>query len=197
MPIRSVAALLALAVLAALPPGTVRAEAERWTVDSGTSRVGFDAFHAWGNFSGASESPSGEIELDVTDLKKPVTGGLTVLAASFRTGKASRDKDLRRNLESERHPQINYRIDKVESSFASVAENSDVLLTIHGVLTMRGTGRPVTFMGRVRLKDGGLWARGESRLRPADFGVAPLRSWLVAMKEYVLVTFDLRLSKSK
>jgi polyisoprenoid-binding protein YceI len=197
MPSRAAVALLVLAALAGLSPGATSAETERWTVESGKSRFGFDAFHAWGNFSGASESPTGEIELDVTDLKKPVAGGLTVPVASFRTGKAGRDKDLRRNLDGERHPQVSYRIDKVESSFTSVAENSDVLLTIHGVLTMRGTERPATFMGRVRLRDGALWARGESRIRPLDFGVPPLRSWLIAMKEYVLVTFDLSLSKPK
>jgi polyisoprenoid-binding protein YceI len=197
MPTRLAAAMLVLVVLAALPAGPARAETERWTVETAKSRVGFDAVHAWGNFSGASDAPTGEIELDVRDLKKPVKGGLSVPVNSFRTGKSGRDKDLRRNLDEERHPQITYRIDKVESSFGSVAENSDVLLTIHGVLTMRGTGRPVTFMGRVRLRDGMLWTRGESRIRPADFGVPPLRTWLIAMNEYVLATFDLTLSKTK
>lgn len=191
------AALLALASLAALPAAEARAETERWIIETAKSRVGFDAFHAWGNFSGANESPTGEIELDVEDLKKPVKGELKAAVAGFRTGQAGRDKDLRRNLDGERQPEITYRIEKVESSFASVTQNSDVLLTIHGVLTMRGTERPATFMGRVRLRDGTLWARGESRIRPADFGVPPLRSWLIATREYVLATFDLALSKSK
>jgi len=194
---RAAPGLLTLAMLGALLTGPVQAETERWAVVSDKSRVGFDAFHAWGNFSGYSDRPTGEIELDVEDLKKPVKGTLNVPVASLRTGQAGRDKDLRRNLEGERHPEISYRIDKVESSFASVTQNSDVLLTIHGVLTMRGTERPVTFMGRVRLREGTLWARGESRIRPADFGIPPLRSWLIAMKEYVLATFDLALSKSR
>ena len=184
-------------ILGALLAGPAHAETERWIVESGKSRVGFDAFHVWGNFSGSSDAPTGEIELDISDLKKPVKGILSVPVASLRTGKAGRDKDLRRKLDGERHPEITYRISKVESSFASVAQNSDVLLTIHGVLTMRGTERPVTYTGRVRLRDGTLWARGESRIRPADFGIPPLRSWLVAMKDYVLPTFDLVLSKSK
>jgi polyisoprenoid-binding protein YceI len=197
MPTRPAAALLTTVMLGALLAGPAQAETERWIVESGKSRVGFDAFHVWGNFSGSSDAPTGEIELDISDLKKPVKGILTVPVASLRTGKAGRDKDLRRKLDGERHPEITYRINKVESSFASVAQNSDVLLTIHGVLTMRGTERPVTYTGRVRLRDGTLWARGESRIRPADFGIPPLRSWLVAMKDYVLPTFDLVLSKSK
>jgi len=197
MPTRPAAALLTIVMLGALLAGPAQAETERWIVESGKSRVGFDAFHVWGNFSGSSDAPTGEIELDISDLKKPVKGILSVPVASLRTGKAGRDKDLRRKLDGERHPEITYRISKVESSFASVAQNSDVLLTIHGVLTMRGTERPVTYTGRVRLRDGTLWARGESRIRPADFGIPPLRSWLVAMKDYVLPTFDLVLSKSK
>jgi polyisoprenoid-binding protein YceI len=157
--------------------------------------VGFDAFHPLGNFSGVSETPSGEVELDREDLRRPIKGDLGVPVARLRTGKTGRDKDLRRALEGERHPEIRYRIDKVESSFASLADNTDVLLTLHGVLSMRGTDRPVSFMGRVRLRQGSLWVRGENRIRPADFGVPPLRSWLVSMKDHILATFDLILSK--
>jgi|SRR5512134_365069 polyisoprenoid-binding protein YceI len=197
MPTRLAGALMATVMLGTLAGGPAGAETERWTVEGGKSWAGFDAFHVWGNFSGSSDVPTGEIELDIEDLKKPVKGTLVVPIASLRTGKTGRDKDLRRNLGGERHPEITYRIDKLESSFASVAPQSDVVLTIHGVLTMRGVDRPVTFIGRVRLRDGTLWARGESRIRPADFGVPPIRSWMIAMKEHVLARFDLVLSKSK
>jgi polyisoprenoid-binding protein YceI len=197
MPSRLACALLAAVALGALMTGPAGATTERWVVDTDKSRAGFDAFHPLGNFSGASEAPSGDVELDIEDLKKPVTGALVVPVATLRTGKAGRDKDLRRALDGERHPEIRYRIDKVESSFASLAPNTDVVLTIRGVLSMRGTERPVAFTGRVRLRDGALWARGESRIRPADFGVPPLRSWLIATREYVLATFDLVLSKAK
>lgn len=195
VPARLPAVLLALALLEACLSGSAIAETGRWVVVSGKSRVGFDAFHPTGNFSGASETPSGEVELDIEDLKKPIKGTLTAPVASLRTGKAGRDRDLRRALDGERHPEIRFRIDKVESSFQSLTENTDVLLTLHGVLSMRGTDRPASFMGRVRLRQGTLWVRGESRLRPGDFGIPLLRAWLVSMKEHVLATFDLALSK--
>jgi polyisoprenoid-binding protein YceI len=198
VPARLVAVLLALALFEISLPGSAIAEAERWVVDRGKSRVGFDAFHPFGNFSGASETPSGAVELDIEDLKKPIKGTLTAPVASLRTGKAGRDKDLRRALDGERQPEIRFRIDKVESSFPSLTENTDVLLTLHGVLSMRGIERPASFMGRVRLRPGGiLWVRGESRLRPGDFGIPLLRPWLVSMKEHVLATFDLTLNKEK
>ncbi|MGH7384985.1 MAG: YceI family protein [Candidatus Rokuibacteriota bacterium] len=196
MPSRLRGAFLAAVLLGALPASSALAATERWVVESGQSRVAFDAFHALGNFTGTSETPTGEVELDIEDLKKPIKGSLTVPVASFRTGETGRDKDLRRALDGEHHPEIRYQIDKVDSSFPSLAEN-DVLLTIHGVLTMRGTARPVAFMGRIRLRQGTLWVRGESRTRPADFGIPPLRSWLISMKEHVLARFDLVLSKAK
>jgi polyisoprenoid-binding protein YceI len=195
VPGRLASALLAIALLGVPLAGSAVAGTERWVVESGKSRVGFDAFHPLGNFSGVSETPSGEVELDLEDLRRPIKGNLVVPVASLRTGKTGRDKDLRRALDGERHPEIRYRIDKVESSFASLADNTDVLLTLHGVLSMRGTDRPVSFMGRVRLRQGSLWVRGENRMRPADFGVPPLRSWLVSMKDHILATFDLILSK--
>jgi polyisoprenoid-binding protein YceI len=196
VPARLASVLLTVALLGVPFAGSAIAGTERWVVESGKSRVGFDAFHPLANFSGASETPSGEVELDIEDLRKPIKGSLTVPVASLRTGKAGRDKDLRRALDGERHPEIRYRIDKVESSFASLTDNTDVLLTLHGVLSMRGTERPVSFMGRVRLRQGSLWVRGENRIRPADFGVPPLRSWLISMREHVLATFDLILSKA-
>lgn len=197
VPARLAAVLLGLALLEASLPGSAIAETERWVVDNGKSRVGFDAFHPFGNFSGASETPSGEVEMDVEDLKKPIKGTLTATVASLHTGKAGRDKDLRRALDGERHPEIRFRIDKMDGSFQSLIENTDVLLTLHGVLSMRGTERSTTFMGRIRVRQGTLWVRGESRLRPGDYGVPLLRSWLVSMKEHVLATFDLTLHKEK
>lgn len=196
VPGRLASVLLAIPLLGIPLSGSALAETERWVVESGKSRVGFDAFHPFGNFSGASETPSGEVEVDIEDLKKPIKGTLTAPVASLRTGKAGRDKDLRRVLDGERHPEIRFRIDKVDSSFASLTENTDVLLTLRGVLFMRGTERPVSFLGRIRLRQGALWVRGENRLRPDDFGAPPLRSWLVGMREYLLATFDLTLSKA-
>jgi len=58
--------------------------------------------------------------------------------------------------------------------------------------------RPATFAGRVRRKPGGaLWVRGEGWVKPQDFGVPLLRTWLVSMKDSVLAIFDLTLNQSK
>jgi hypothetical protein len=50
----------------------------------------------------------------------------------------------------------------------------------------------------VRLRPGGaLWVRGESWIKPRDWGVVPIRIWLISVREAVLVTFDLVLNKMK
>ena len=196
MPARIHALPFAL-LIAALSAGPAPAETELWVVDTARSRAGFDAYHPLGNFTGTSEAVSGEVYLDIADLKKPVRGRVNVPVPTLRTGKSGRDKDLRRALDGDRHPDVRFRIDRMDSSFTSVAENNDVLVTIHGVLTMRGGEGPAGFTGRVRLRGGTLWARGESRIVPLDWGVPLLRSWLVSMKDHVLATFDLVLSRSQ
>jgi len=197
VPSRPALAFLAATLLGTSIPTVATAEIQRWNVEAGKSRAGFDAFHRYGNFSASSETPTGEVEADIADLKQPVKGSLRVPVATLRSGKTGRDKDIRSALDVERHPEIRYRIEKLESSFPALAENSDVLLTIHGVLSMRGVERPVTFAGRIRLRQGTLWVRGESFIKPREFGAPLLRDWLLSMKDSVLATFDLVLSKAQ
>ena len=125
-------------VLAALVSGVVAlpvpapAEVEKFTVDSDQSRVLFDAFHPWtiGRFSAGADKPTGEFEIDVDDLRKSIKGTLVVQASAFRSGRAGRDKSIRKALDAEHNPEIRYRIEKVDSSFPSLAENNDVWKTI-------------------------------------------------------------------
>ncbi len=197
MPARLALAFLAAMVSLAGAAAPARADMQRWTVEAGKSRAGFDAFHSLGNFSASSEAPTGEVEADISDLKQPVKGSLTIPVATLRSGKTGRDKDIQSALDVKHHPELRYRMDRMETSFPSLAENTDVLLTIHGVLTIRGVDRQVAFSGRLRQREGALWVRGESWIRPSDFGVPLLRNWLISMKDGVLATFDLVLSKAK
>jgi polyisoprenoid-binding protein YceI len=178
-------------------PLPLSAETHRWTIVEGKSRAGFEAAYRWGSVAGASESPSGEVELDVDDLKQPVKGALTIRASTLHTWKAAWDKDVWGVLDAEHHPEISYRIEKIESSFPSLTENADVTLTIHGLLSIRGVERPASFMSRLRLRQGTLWVRGESYLKASDFAIPSLRYLLLfPTKDRVLATFDLILNKA-
>jgi len=197
---RALAALVGALLGGTILASPTLADPQRFIIDPDKSRVSFDAFHpfAFGTFSAAAEGPTGEVELDLSDLRQPIKGSLTVAVAGLRSGEASRDKDIRRALDADHHSEIRYRVDKVESSFPSLAENNDVILTIHGVLTVKDIDRPTTFAGRVRLRPGGgLWVRGESWVKPRDWGVPLIRTWMISMKDSVLAIFDLTLSRAK
>lgn len=185
--------LLGLVLVAmAAPPAP--AEPRRWTPVPGKSEVTFDVRFPMGDFSGRSEQVGGEIEADPADLRTAVTGRVLVQAATLRTGLDGRDRDMWKALEVERHPEIRFAVASVEPSFPSVTDHSDVLLTIKGAMLIHGVERPMTVLGRVRVRDGRLWVRGESRIRMTDFGIAPPKRLFLAVTDDVALRFDLTLA---
>ncbi len=163
----------------------------------GTSTVGFDASHPLGDFSGASEQPTGEFEGDTADLKKGVKGWVAVAVKTLKTSDQARDRDLWKAFEEERFPDIRFEIERVETSFPTVSDQTDVLLTIHGRLTIHGVTRPITFPGRIRLREGKLWVRGENRIKMSDFGITPPRRLMLKVKDSVLASFNLNLAPAE
>jgi len=160
----------------------------------GQSRVGFEARFPLGDFSGRAEQVAGQFQGDPEDLRRPVTGALTVEVRSLSTGLRGRDRDMRRALEADAHPEIRYTVTGLEASFPAVSDRSDALLTIRGLLAIRGVERPVRFLGRVRSRDGRLWVRGDATIRLSDFGIPPPRRLFMAVRDEVVLTFDLTLA---
>jgi len=189
--------LLASALLTAPLARDAWAEPRRWTPVPGTSTVGFDASHPLGDFSGASEHPTGEFEGDAADLKKGVKGWLAVAVKTLKTGDQARDRDMWKAFEGERFPDIRFEIERVETSFPTVTDQTDALLTIHGRLTIHGVTRSITFPGRIRLREGKLWVRGENRIKMSDFGIAPPRRLMLKVKDSVLASFNLNLAPAE
>jgi polyisoprenoid-binding protein YceI len=99
-----------------------------------------------------------------------------------------------RALSAERYPEIRFSVQRVEASFPSVADRSDMLLTISGLMQISGVERSVVVPGRVRLQDNRLWVRGETRLQMRDFGIDPPRRFFLRVSDSVLVSFDLLLA---
>jgi polyisoprenoid-binding protein YceI len=179
--------------LAGLP---VSAEPARWTAVPVKSSVAFDATHPLGDFSGRVEALAGEVRLDPSDLKHGVRGHLAIAVKALTTGDDSRDRDLRRALEADRHPDLRYDIEAIEASFDSLTDRSDVTLTIRGTMTIRGVDRPVSFAARARRRDERIWVRGESSVRLVDFGIPPPRRLLLAVGNEVAIRFDLLLQRA-
>jgi polyisoprenoid-binding protein YceI len=183
-------ALLALAALATLAAPAASGP-KRWTTVPGKSQVAFNASFALGDFAGSSEDVTGEFLADPADLRQGVAGVLRVNPATLRTGVGGRDVDMRRALAVVQYPEIRFTVERVEPSFPSVTDRSDVLLTISGLVLIHGVERPMVFPGRVRLRDDRLWVRGESRLKMRDFGIKPPKRFFLEVADSVGVSFDI------
>lgn len=196
-PMRSSRALVWLVLLAPLAATPAFAEPAHWTPIRGQSLVSFDAIFPPANFSGYGRDLSGQFELDAADLTQGISGSLTVNVVGISTGNEGRDKEMWKSLAAERHPTIYFVIQTIEApSFPpGVAEHTDTLLTIQGRLSIAGVERVKRFSGRVRLKEGRLWVRGESRFKMSDFGIKPPQFLLLPVKDEVGVGFDLLLER--
>jgi len=189
------ALLRALVPLAALGLATVASgEPRRWVPIPGKCEVFFDGGHPLGPFSGRTEKVEGEFQLDPGDLRQGVHGALWVAARTLRTGDDTRDRQMWSSLGVEQYPEIRYTIESIEASFASISERPDVLLTIRGRLSIHGVEREVSFPGRVRRREEGLWVRGETRIKMSDYGIKPPRRLFFKVTDEVLVSFDLLLT---
>jgi polyisoprenoid-binding protein YceI len=190
-------ATLACLVLAWFGPSPAGAEMARWVPVAGESIVSFDASFPAGDFSGFGRDVSGQFEADASDLGQGVSGRLTVQVNTITTGSDGRDKDMYKALSAARHPTMYFVIQTVEApSFPlGVAEGTDTLLTIQGRLSIAGVERVKRFSGRVRMKHGRLWVRGESRFKMSDFGLKPPQYLLLPVKDEVGVGFDLLLER--
>lgn len=186
-------AALALALASAPASG----EPRRWAPVPEQSQVTFDARFPLGDFTGRAQDLSGEVHADTADLRGGVTGTLAVRAAALKTGLSGRDRDMHRVLDVERHPEIRFTLTGLESSFPTITERSDVLLTIRGVMFIRGVERALTIPGRVRLREQRLWVRGEATIRMTDFAITPPRRLFLAVRDELLLSFDLVLTPAE
>lgn len=184
----------ALAAVVLLWPSTGDAELRRWAPVSGQSHVSFSASFPLGDFTGRGEDLDGEFQGDPSDLRQGITGVLRVTVARLKTGVDGRDRDMWKALEAERFPKMQFTVENVEPSFNSVTDKTDVLLTIRGRLQVRDVEHPLTFLGRVRIRDGHLWVRGEANLRMTEFGIVPPKKLFLTVRDQVLVGFDLTLA---
>jgi polyisoprenoid-binding protein YceI len=180
-------------VCVAIRVAPASADLQRWTPIPASSEVAFVASFPLGNFTGRTREVSGEFHGDPSDLRRGVRGVLHVKSAGLRTGDDARDREMLKTLAVDRYPEIRFTVEQVDASFPSPSDRADVLLTISGVMLIRGVERPMTFPGRLRLRDDKLWVRGEAELRLSDFGVRPPSRLFLDVGERLLASFDLLL----
>ena len=178
-------------------PTSADGEPKSYAVVAGKSRVTFDATYPLGDFSGATAAVTGQLRLDPANIPLGVAGRVSADPGSLKTGNDGRDRDLRKTLETDRYGEIRFNAEEVKSSFPSLAEQTDVILRISGVLRIRGVERPITWTARARLEGGRIWVRGETDLTLTDFGITSPKRFFLAVGDRVRAGFDLRLAPAE
>jgi polyisoprenoid-binding protein YceI len=111
--------------------------------------------------------------------------------ASLQTGKARRDRDLNKSMESERYPELRFELTQVEPG-AGAADSLPALL--HGRLILHGVSREVALPATLSLDDQGVRVRSDFPVNLKDFEIRGLSKMLglLKMDEHILVHVDLR-----
>lgn len=182
-------------LIAALLVGTLTAspawsDPKPFVIVSEKSRVTFQATFPLGDFTGATEEVTGELSIDPLDIPSGVSGGVALSPAALKTGMAGRDRDLGKTLEVEKYPFIRFTVLEVRASFPSLAERSDTVIAIDGLLSIRGVERPITLTGRARIQEGRLWVRGEGALTLTQYGITPPKKFFLTVGDTVQISFD-------
>ena len=139
-----------------------------YDIDSGRSRVAFATRHLYGL---GRVKGSFTIRGGTADVADPIEASAIyaeIETASFRTGNPARDGSVLspRFLDPAGHPVMIFRSDRIEGE-------SQVLA---GMLTVRGTTRPVTLaITRCEASRGSFIVRATARIDRTEFGITAAR----------------------
>ena len=141
-----------------------------YNIDPGRSRVTFATRHLFGL---GRVRGSFAIRGGTADVADPIAASAIyaeIETASFRTKNPARDGSVlsRRFLDPAGHPVMTFRSDRIEAGQHAQA--------LTGMLTVRGTTRPVTLtVTRCEASRGSFTARATARIDRTEFGVTAAR----------------------
>lgn len=115
---------------------------------------------------------------------------VAVAASTLKSGKDGIDKNMYKALKTKEHPDITFRLVKMEAGAAA-----GVLKAI-GMLTIAGVEREITLDLTTQTKDATLLVKGAVPLVMTDYGIAPPKAMLGMIKTNpkVTVTFEIALA---
>lgn len=138
----------------------------RYEIDTGNSAVTFRTRHLFGLLPVRGTFA---IRTGTVDVAEPLTDSqvrVEIGTASFCTGHARRDEDVRsaRFLDAARHPVMTFVSDRVDDT------------TVAGTLTVRDVARPVSLsIGHAEVSPGAFSLRATTRIDRTAFGVTAAR----------------------
>jgi polyisoprenoid-binding protein YceI len=115
---------------------------------------------------------------------------IAVAAGTLKSGKDGLDKNMYKALKTTQHPDITFRLAKMEAGTAAGT------LKAVGMLTIAGAEREVTLELTTQTKGDTLVVKGAVPLVMTDFGIAPPKAMLGMIKTNpkVTVTFEITLT---
>ena len=170
------------------------------TIGSGRLTVaGTSSVHDWSATTGAVRITRAQLAPQVSgnamwdEAVKPgaiEAFDIAVAAGTLKSSKDGIDKNMYKALKTKEHPDITFRLVKMEAGAAAGA------LKAVGMLTIAGVEREVTLELTTQTKDATLLVKGALPLVMTDYGIAPPKAMLGMIKTNpkVTVTFEIALA---
>jgi polyisoprenoid-binding protein YceI len=174
--------LAALVALCAAQPAAAAEQTLR--LDPAATQIGFALGATLHTVRGSLALASGEIRFDAES--GAASGELVIDATSARTGRASRDRNMHRDvLESEAHPRIVFRPQRL-ALLRRDAASADVEL--RGVLEMHGQQHPLALPAHLTLADERVGIETRFRVPYVDWGMRDYSTLILRVDRFVDVT---------
>jgi polyisoprenoid-binding protein YceI len=182
---------LTLGVVTALVLGTVSARAQAplpiasGKVVSGT--LSFDGQSTVGDFTGTTTTLTGE--MTGGPGLSSVRGWVEAPVSTLRTGKAKRDQDMNKSMESDKYPTIRYELTGVG---ADTWAGDTAQVTLRGRFLIHGVTKEVEFPGSVAVDQKVVRVRATVPLNLKDYRIGGLSKMLGVLKmhEDIVVHVD-------
>lgn len=123
-----------------------------------------------------------------------VAARVAVPVEAFDCGNGRMNRDLRRALRAEDHPEIRFELREAEVLEEPAALGAWVPVQARGTVALAGTERPLSILAEgQRLPDGRVRVRGHHALRMTSFGITPPSALLGLVRAHddITVRFDL------
>jgi len=190
--ILSLPAVLGLAVALAAPagaqtavPAAGAAKNAAFELDPKATRVAFTLGATMHTVHGTIRAERGSLRID--PATGTGTGEIVLDAASAQTGNAARDKDMHQKvLETAKHPEIVWRIDRVEGFPRDGAARS-ARITLTGSLAIHGASHPLTVPAELTLSGDKATATAALKIPYVAWGMADPSSFVLRVDKEVAV----------
>jgi polyisoprenoid-binding protein YceI len=118
-------------------------------------------------------------------------GTLRVPVADMKSHKDGLDKNMRKALLAEKHPAIEFVLEKYTASQPEGADS--MIVKADGKLTIAGVTKPIQIEAGARHENNGLRLRGHETVLMSDYGIKPPVMMMGTVKtgKEVVVYFDL------